>query len=155
MWETQAWSLGWEDPLEKEMASPLQYSCLENPIDRGAGRLQSMGLRRVGHDWVTSFSLSNSSGGSGSNGASFRRPCACPATLSAPDPAAGHHRPMLSPETPAHSRASLGQSLVGSLFPSLGSWCTQHFVCALQEFVPPVLCKFWRVCGGVNLLQEG
>ena len=27
-------SLGWEDPLKKEMA--LQYSCLENPMDRGA-----------------------------------------------------------------------------------------------------------------------
>ena len=35
MWETQVQSLGWEDPLEKEMA-PLQYSCLENPMDRGA-----------------------------------------------------------------------------------------------------------------------
>ena len=30
--------------------NPLQYSCLENPMDRGAGRLQSMGLQRVGHD---------------------------------------------------------------------------------------------------------
>ena len=25
----------------------LQYSCLENPMDRGAGRLQSIGLQRV------------------------------------------------------------------------------------------------------------
>ena len=32
--EIQVQSLGWEDPLEKEMA--LQYSCLENPMDRGA-----------------------------------------------------------------------------------------------------------------------
>ena len=29
-------SLGGENPLEKGMATPLQYSCLENPIDRGA-----------------------------------------------------------------------------------------------------------------------
>ena len=29
--------------------APLQYSCLENPMDGGAGRLQSMGLLRVGH----------------------------------------------------------------------------------------------------------
>jgi len=29
---------------------PLQYSCLENPMDRGTGRLQSMGLQRVRHD---------------------------------------------------------------------------------------------------------
>ena len=28
-------SLGWEDALEKEMANPLQYSCLENPMVRG------------------------------------------------------------------------------------------------------------------------
>ena len=35
MWETQVRSLGWEDPLEKEKY-PLQYSCLENPMDGGA-----------------------------------------------------------------------------------------------------------------------
>ena len=27
-------SLGWEDPLEEGMATPLQYSCLENPRER-------------------------------------------------------------------------------------------------------------------------
>ena len=31
--------------------NPLQYSCLENPMDRGVWQLQSMGLQRVGHDW--------------------------------------------------------------------------------------------------------
>ena len=30
--------------------NPLQYSCLENPMEGGACRLQSMGSRRVGHD---------------------------------------------------------------------------------------------------------
>ena len=29
---------GWEDPLEKGNGSPLQYSCLENSVDRGAWR---------------------------------------------------------------------------------------------------------------------
>ena len=33
---TQVQSLGQEDPLEKRMANPLQYSCVENPRDRGA-----------------------------------------------------------------------------------------------------------------------
>ena len=33
--------------------NPLQYSCLENPMDRGAWRLQSMGSQRVGYDSVT------------------------------------------------------------------------------------------------------
>ena len=61
------------------------------------------------------------------------------------------------PETPGHSRASLGHSLVGSLLFSPGSWCAQGFVCALQESVSPGLYKFWRLYGGVNgnLLQEG
>ena len=36
--------------------NPLQYSCLENPMDRGAWcRLLSMGSQRVGHDWATSL----------------------------------------------------------------------------------------------------
>ena len=49
MWETQVRSLGQEDALEKEMATRLQYSWLENPIDGEASGLQSMGLQRVGH----------------------------------------------------------------------------------------------------------
>ena len=36
MQETQVRSLGWEDPLEKEMATHSSYSCLGNPMDRGA-----------------------------------------------------------------------------------------------------------------------
>ena len=31
--------------------TPLQYSCLENPMDGEPGGLQSMGSRRVGHHW--------------------------------------------------------------------------------------------------------
>ena len=38
--------------------NPLQYSCLENPMDGGPGRLQSMGSLGVRHDWATSLSLS-------------------------------------------------------------------------------------------------
>ena len=33
--------------------NPLQYSCLGNDMDRGAGRLQFMGSQRVRHDLVT------------------------------------------------------------------------------------------------------
>ena len=89
--------------------------------------------------------------------ASFKRSHARPATPSAPNPAAGHHQPTPLLETPGHSRASLGQSLVGSLLLSPGSWCAQGSVCALQESVSPVVCKFWWLYGGVNghLLQEG
>ena len=45
VWETWVRSLGGED-LEKEMATPLQYSCLENPRDGGAGQAQSMGVTK-------------------------------------------------------------------------------------------------------------
>ena len=31
--------------------NPLQYSCLESPMDRGAGGLQSIDLQRIGHHW--------------------------------------------------------------------------------------------------------
>ena len=36
MQEMQAQSLGKEDILEKENGNPLQYFCLEHPMDRGA-----------------------------------------------------------------------------------------------------------------------
>ena len=53
--------------------------------------------------------------------------------------------------------ASLGGSLVGALLLSPGSWFAQGFVCALQESVSPVRCKFWWLYSGVNgnVLQEG
>ena len=65
---------------------------------------------------------------------SFKRSHACTATLGAPNPAAGHHWPTRLPETPGHPQASLGQSLVGPLLLSPGSWCTR-FCCALQESI--------------------
>ena len=33
--------------------NPLQYSCLENPMDRGAWRATTHGVARVGHDLAT------------------------------------------------------------------------------------------------------
>ena len=74
---------------------------------------------------------------------SFKRSHVCTATLTAPNHAAGHYRPMPLPETPGYSQASLDQSLMGSLLLSPGSWCAQGSVCALQESVFPVLCKSW------------
>ena len=60
MQETQVQSLGWEDPLKKD-GNPLQYSCLENPMDGGAwwaaiyGVAQSRTLRLVGcKEWFRS-----------------------------------------------------------------------------------------------------
>ena len=66
---------------------------------------------------------------------SFKTSHAHTATLSAPNPATCHHQPTPLPETPGHSWARLGQSLVGSLLLSPGSWSTQGSVCALQESI--------------------
>ena len=67
---------------------------------------------------------------------SFKRSYACTATLSAPYSAAGHHRPTPLLVTPGHSWASLGQSFVGSLLLSPGSWCPQGSVCASKSLFP-------------------
>ena len=44
--ETQAQSLGREDPLEKRMLNPLQYCGLETPMDRGAWRATVHGVAK-------------------------------------------------------------------------------------------------------------
>ena len=58
-----------------------------------------------------------------------------------------------SMETSGHSQVSLGQSLVGSLLLSPGSWCTKFCLCPPWVYFP-TLCKFWCLYGGVNGLQE-
>ena len=50
MWETQVRSLGWEDPLEKKMATHSSILAWKIPWMEEAGRLQSMELQRDGHD---------------------------------------------------------------------------------------------------------
>ena len=50
MWDTWVLSLGWEDPLEKSMATHSSVLAWKIPWAAEPGRLQSMGLLRVGHD---------------------------------------------------------------------------------------------------------
>ena len=50
MQETWVQSLGQEDPLEKEMAIHSSTIAWKIPWTEEPGRLQSMGLQRVGHD---------------------------------------------------------------------------------------------------------
>ena len=50
MRETQVRALGWEDPLEKEMAIHSSIIAWKIPRTEEPGRLQSMGSQRVGHD---------------------------------------------------------------------------------------------------------
>ena len=57
MQDTRVRSLGWEDPLEKEMATHSSTVAWRIPWREEPGRLQSMGSQRVGHDWATSLTL--------------------------------------------------------------------------------------------------
>ena len=57
MWETWARSLGQEDPLEKGMSIHSSILAWKIPWTEEPGRLQSMGLQRVGHDWATKHTL--------------------------------------------------------------------------------------------------
>ena len=50
MQETGVLSLGWEDPMEKGMATHSSILAWKTPRIEERGGLQSMGLLRVGHD---------------------------------------------------------------------------------------------------------
>ena len=50
MQETQVRSLGWEDPLEKEMETHSSILAWRIPWMEEPGRLQPTGLQRVGHN---------------------------------------------------------------------------------------------------------
>ena len=53
VWDTWVPSLGWEDPLEKGMATHSSILAWRISISEDPGVLQSMGLQRVGLDWAT------------------------------------------------------------------------------------------------------
>ena len=59
MWETRVQSLGWEDPLEKEMAIHSKIIAWEIQWTEEPGRLQSMGSQRVGHHLTTEQQKNN------------------------------------------------------------------------------------------------
>ena len=50
VWDTWVRALGWEDPLEKEMAIHSSTTAWKIPWTEEPGKLQSMGSQRVGHD---------------------------------------------------------------------------------------------------------
>ena len=59
MRETWVRSLGWEDPLEKEMATHSSTLAWKIPWTEETCRLQSMGSQRIGHDWATSLKVAS------------------------------------------------------------------------------------------------
>ena len=61
MQETRIWSLGWKDPLEKEMTIHSNILAWRIPWTEAPGGLQFMGLQQVGHNWASNtgfFSMS-------------------------------------------------------------------------------------------------
>ena len=57
MWQAQVRSLGWEYPLEKEMATHSSTLAWKMPWTEERGRLQSMGSQRVRRDFTFTFTL--------------------------------------------------------------------------------------------------
>ena len=57
--ELQVWSLGWEDPLDEEMATHSSIPAWETPWTEEPGGLQSMELQRVRRDWATEYTDMN------------------------------------------------------------------------------------------------
>ena len=55
--EIRARLLDWEDSLKEGMGNPLQYSCLENPMDRGTWQATVHRVTRVGPNLAQSFFL--------------------------------------------------------------------------------------------------
>ena len=53
MQETWVWSLSWEDSLQKGMGTPSGILAWRIPRTEEPGRLQSMGLQSIGHNWAT------------------------------------------------------------------------------------------------------
>ena len=87
----------------------------------------------------------------------FKRSHACTATLTALNPAAGHHQPTPLLETPRYSVGKSGSVSCGVT--AHFSWVLVHtrFCLCPPRVYFPVLCKFWQLYGGANgdLLQEG
>ena len=50
IWETWVRSLGWEDPLQKEMTIHSSTLAWKIPWTDEPGRLQAMGSQRIGHN---------------------------------------------------------------------------------------------------------
>ena len=53
MQETQVWPLGWEDPPREWNGNPIQYSCLENSMDKGIWQAAVHGVAKSQTPGVT------------------------------------------------------------------------------------------------------
>ena len=105
--------------------NPLQYSCLENPMDRGTWQAtvyKATGLQRVGHDWsdlahtqgISTWCLTNINPGTPKVRLHVPLPSSCPCSQHT-EPASLHashasNCPAFSSQSPQHSALLLGLS---------------------------------------------
>ena len=92
----------------------------------------------------------NYGGGNEDNGDLLHKVPACTAALMPPNLQQATADPRLHRRLVDTHRQVWVSPLGGSLLLSPGSWCTQGFVCGLQESDSSVLCKFWWFYGGDN-----
>ena len=140
------WTVAYQTPLSMEFSRQESWSGLPFP---SPGDLPNPGIEPRSPGFQADTLLSelpggpsypaiylgpNYGGGNEDDGDLPQKIYACTATLSAPNPEAGHHQPTPLPETLRHPQASPGHSPVWSLLLFSGPWCT-GFCCPLQESI--------------------
>ena len=58
--KTQVWYLGWENPLEEELATHSSILAWKTPWTEEPNRLQGTGSQRIGHDWAQTHTHTHS-----------------------------------------------------------------------------------------------
>ena len=90
----------------------------------------------------------NYGGGNEDNGDLLQKVPCTHCYIQCPQPCSRPPLTQASARTPG-THGQVSPTHVGPLLLSPGSWCAQGSVCALQESVSPVLCKFWQLYGGL------
>ena len=84
----QVWSLGWEDPLEKTMATHSSILAWRIPRTEKPGRLKSMGSQSIGHDRAINTFISYINAWNVHSGSHWKTHARQPITLRCRDPGA-------------------------------------------------------------------
>ena len=137
MGETWVQSLGWKDPLEKEMATHSSTLSWKIPWTEKPGRLYSPWGHKES-DTTKRLHFQTMVEVMKIMATYFKTSHACTATLTASNPAAGHHQPMPLLETPGHSQQVWVSLLWGHCSFLLGPGAQGFVVPSKRLFPSPV-----------------